>query len=89
LDRGRFLAGVIGRLRFNIPVAIAMNPLGVFQAVIIAVETALQGLTTRRKNETRKAKWQFLFFYWSFVLLASALLIWVVRWLYFDKLSAP
>ena len=58
-----------------------MNPFGIVQAII----TLLEGVAARRQKESKSEQRRFLLFYFVFLLLGIAVLVWVVRSLYFTK----
>jgi hypothetical protein len=58
-----------------------MNPLGIVQALVALCEAA----DPKRQKETKKQERRFLLFYFAIVLFGIAVLIWVVRSLYFTK----
>jgi hypothetical protein len=62
-----------------------MNPLGIFQAVIAVFEGVAQAADPKRQKETKKQQRRFLLFYFAVLLFGIAVLIWVVRSLYFTK----
>jgi polyferredoxin len=58
-----------------------MNPLGIVQAVIALFEAA----DPKRQKETEKQERRFLLLYFAIVLFGIAVVVWVVRSLYFSK----
>jgi hypothetical protein len=62
-----------------------MNPFGIFQAVIALFEGVAQAADPTRRKETKKQERRFLFFYLAFMLVCIAVVVWVVRSLYFTK----
>jgi heme/copper-type cytochrome/quinol oxidase subunit 2 len=62
-----------------------MNPFGIFEAVLFALEVAVDALNPKRKKETKREQRWFLFWYFLFLFLTAAVVIWVVYNLYFAK----
>jgi hypothetical protein len=62
-----------------------MNPLGIFQAVIAAVEVVAHAADPKRQRETTKESRRFLFLYPAFIVLGVGIMVWVVRSLYFAR----
>jgi hypothetical protein len=62
-----------------------MNPLGIFQLVFVALEGVAYALNPKLRKEERKRAVGFGLFYICFLLVGIALVIVVVRSLYFRR----
>lgn len=62
-----------------------MNPLDIFEAVILALEAAADGLNPKRKQQAKHDHRRFLFWYILLMFLGAALVVWIVYDLYFAK----
>jgi hypothetical protein len=62
-----------------------MNPFGILQALVASIEGTLQSLDRKRRQESARSRHRFLLFYFVFLLLCVAILIWTIRSLYFTR----
>ena len=62
-----------------------MNPLGIFQLVFVALEGVAYALNPKLRKEEKKKAVGFGLFYVGFLLVGIALVIVVVRSLYFRR----
>ena len=60
-----------------------MNPLGIIQAVMALLEGVAHAANPKQQRETKEQQRRFLFFYAAFMLLGIAVVVWVIRSLYF------
>jgi hypothetical protein len=62
-----------------------MNPFGIIQAALVALEGVLHGADPKRRRETAREQRRFAFLYVFFMLLGLAVVIWTIHSLYFAR----
>ncbi len=62
-----------------------MNPFGIFQAAIASLEAAIHAGDPKRQKKTKGERRRFLVFYFTFISVGIAVVVWTIHSLYFAK----
>jgi hypothetical protein len=62
-----------------------LNPLGILQALVTALEAAADAVNPKRRKETKRERRRFLFWYFLFFLVCAVTVAWTIHSLYFSK----